>query len=345
MKSFKKILLFGAFFALVACSSSSDFLFPDAEETKAEPVKQEARYDSASFISQKVLGFEKEVSEFKTYVDGRRQKASDYTNTANNSLSEYRMTVSQINSRLQAGTTPNNPELLDMWKDARTKLEKISDNAFELKRYAQDIDSDISMVDYFTDSIRASYRVGGATDAQHARLRNLEAQVKDIGTSINMMEKSADADAERQLAFVESEKQNLNDLALNIRNGKIYTASAAGMQSFADFNTFSTAKAATSTSLSSRGRPIFTINYDRDVNYQEPLFQALNRSLERNPQARFDLVVVTPKRFAGKASATAERNASEVLKTLTEMGLPTSRVALSTAIADVSTEEIQIFAK
>jgi hypothetical protein len=357
MKLIKKGILFGVVAALSACSSSDDFFFPEAgaqATTGARAVMNSSvdvavAYDSTSFMSKKIEASTREINDFKAYVDGRKNTSNAYAEKANQILSEYRMQVSQINARLQAGTTPNNPELLDMWKVSRTKLESINDVAFDLKRYAQDVESDLQMVNYFVSSIKDLYLVGGATESQHATLKTLEAQVKDMEAGIKMMVKTAEAESQREQAYVESQKNSLADLALNIREGKIYSVEASNAltsQGFADFaNVTSAANAATITSVAAKGRSIFTINFDKNVKYQEPLFQAMNRALERNPQARFDLVVVTPKRLGGKSSSAAERNAADVLKTLTEMGLPTNRIDLSTAVDNVTAEEIQIFSK
>ncbi|MBT4463318.1 MAG: hypothetical protein HOC60_01430, partial [Rhodospirillaceae bacterium] len=74
--------------------------------------------------------------------------------------------------------------------------------------------------------------------------------------------------------------------------------------------------------------------FDRpNVPYQQALYAAVSRVLERRPGAIFDLVAVAPA-VGGPArvalnSNKAQRFAEDVLRSLIDMGLPPSRVAMS----------------
>lgn len=98
-----------------------------------------------------------------------------------------------------------------------------------------------------------------------------------------------------------------------------------------------------------RGRPLVVIRFDRaNVDYQSTLYSVINRALEREPNAAFDLVAVTPAKNAGQAGATtqARRNAEGVLRSLTGMGLPASRINLSaTSSGDTQSNEVQIYVR
>jgi hypothetical protein len=93
------------------------------------------------------------------------------------------------------------------------------------------------------------------------------------------------------------------------------------------------------------------IRFDRpNVQYEQPLYSAVSRALERRPDAFFDVVAVSPQASnTGRAALdtnAARRNAQGVLRALTDMGLPTSRVALSaTTAADAQTNEVRIFVR
>lgn len=85
------------------------------------------------------------------------------------------------------------------------------------------------------------------------------------------------------------------------------------------------------------------IRFDRpDVAYEPALYQALSRALERRPDATFDLVAVSPNE-AGQA--TVRREADNVFKSMTSMGLLAERVAMATmAQASATTPEVYIYA-
>ena len=98
-------------------------------------------------------------------------------------------------------------------------------------------------------------------------------------------------------------------------------------------------------------RPLVVIRFDRpNVNYQQALYTAVSQALQRKPDAQFDLVAVTPLK-GGTArvaldSNAARRNAQSVLRSLTDMGLPPSRVAMSATTAqDTSSSEVRLFVR
>jgi hypothetical protein len=79
------------------------------------------------------------------------------------------------------------------------------------------------------------------------------------------------------------------------------------------------------------------------VDYQQALYAAVNRALERRPQAVFDLVAVAPPRGS---AAQARRNAENVMRSLSNMGLPASRVSMSAmSSAEAQTSEVHLYVR
>ena len=76
------------------------------------------------------------------------------------------------------------------------------------------------------------------------------------------------------------------------------------------------------------------IRFDRpNVNYEQALYTAVNRVLQRKPDATFNLIAVSSvsggvAKSALNSNAT-RRNAQAVLRSLVDMGLPPSRVMMS----------------
>ena len=91
------------------------------------------------------------------------------------------------------------------------------------------------------------------------------------------------------------------------------------------------------------------IRHDRpNIVFEDALYTALNRALNRYPDARFDVVLaLPPTRPDGdplSALAVGERQIEEVVWAMTDMGLPADRLyiaARTDANADVN--EIRIF--
>ena len=382
----RKLIALLSVVVLGACSSTSETLFAGSEQTN-KPVKETSTAFDGTFIKNKIANFASEQAELKKLVDSRKDSLQAMRNETNTAVSDYRSAVAQINSKLQLGTTPGNPELMDEWKDARAKLEKINNIAFDIKRLVADVESDQSMVDYMVGSIQASYKIRGATEDEHKQLKALEEEAKQIGSNISIFARQLNAEAERQQAYVENEKYNLNDVALNIKNGKLY-----GMGNSTDFfanggSMFSSDEAYNAfmeendqeynfasrrapaprrqivrenraeknvmvplraptpivekASAPISTRPIVVVKFDKaNVEFEEPLYQALSRALERNPSATFEVSGIAPQ---GKPSTNVKKDVKAVMNALTEMGLPASRVAITMSTDNVEFDEVRVF--
>lgn len=382
----KKLIALLSVVVLGACSSTSDTLFAGSETTN-KPAKESSTAFDGTFIKNKIANFASEQAELKKLVDSRKETLQEMRNETNTAVSDYRSAIAQINSKLQLGTTPGNPELMDEWKDARAKLEKINNIAFDIKRLVADVESDQSMVDYMVGSIQASYKIRGATEDEHKQLKGLEEEAKQIGSNISIFARQLNAEAERQQAYVDNEKYNLNDVALNIKNGKLYGMGGSSTDFFANggsmfssdeaYNAFMEENEQEYGYASRRApaprrqpmprvernvmlpvpapvverapapavsaRPIVVVKFDKaNVAFEEPLYQALSRALERNPSATFEVSGVAPQ---GKSSTDVKKDVKAVMNALTEMGLPASRVAITMSTDNVPFDEVRVFEK
>ena len=98
-------------------------------------------------------------------------------------------------------------------------------------------------------------------------------------------------------------------------------------------------------------RPLVTIRFYRSkVPYEKAVFTAVSLALERRSDVMFDLVAVapqldTPSEIALHSEA-SKRNAENVFRSLTGMGLPPERVSLSaTTSANVQSDEVQLYVR
>ena len=85
--------------------------------------------------------------------------------------------------------------------------------------------------------------------------------------------------------------------------------------------------------LASAGTPLVVIRFDHpDVDYQQILYAALNQALQTRPNAGFEVVAVSPTRGTAAsvqiAQTTAKRHAQEVMRSMTDMGVPATRMGV-----------------
>jgi hypothetical protein len=260
----------------------------------------------------------------------------------------YHATVASINTRLQVGTTPGNPILVQQFNSAGTDLEKISTDTSELNRLATAVSSASTMSAFLSESTRATLNVSGAVDEDHKQLAILEDEVNRTVVLIERLLKELAEDVRRQTNYVATERSNLNLLSAGIKGGEIYGSSLANQAVIAAAGNSVFQGPAQAKDTTGR-RPLVVIRFDRpDIPYQQALYAAVSRVLESRPGAVFDLVAVAPN--AGGAarialnSNKAQRFAEGVLRSLIDMGLPPSRVAMSGKTGSQSkTNEVHLY--
>jgi len=288
---------------------------------------------SNTYVGKKIVGLRAELKRLQASVAQHNGALQQLRANIVRDSQHYHSAVAGINTRLQVGTTPGNPILVQQFNTARENLERIGRDTGELTKLATAVSADSTMSAFLSESTRAAFSVSGAVDEDHTQLAILEDEVNRTVVLIERLLKELADDVRRQTNYVSTERANLNLLSAGIKGGEIYGASLANQAivSAAGGSIYQGPARATDTT---GRRPLVVIRFDRnDVPYQQALYAAVSRVLERRPGAVFDLVAVAPS--AGGAarvalnSNKAQRHAEGVLRSLVDMGLPPSRVAMS----------------
>ncbi len=277
----------------------------------------------------------------------------------------YYAAVATINTQMQAGTTPGNPRLLKKLSEAETSLDNLGKSSATLNRIALDAATAASEAAYLLESARAAYGLSGAVEEDHVRLAQMEDEVNNTIVLIERILNNVNDDITRTSTYMSSEQANLRTLALSVSNGDLYGKSLANRPFSSMAGTFRpVADASSDAALApvqqssaagapppplSGPRPLVKIRFDKtSVDYEQPVYLAVNEALQRYPDARFDLVAVHP--TGGNAaqvaieSTKARRNAEKVLRTLTQMGLSLDRIDLSNSeSAQATSNEVHLY--
>ena len=259
----------------------------------------------------------------------------------------YHGTIAAVNARLQIGTTPGNPILVQQFNSAQTDIEKLHEDVGEMNKLATDVAGTSTKAAFLSESSRATRGVAGAVDEDHRQLSVLEDEIDRTVVLIDRLIKEVSTDVRRQTNYIAGEKANLNTVGASIKTGEAFGASLG--QIAKDSQDRANPVAAGEARDPGGRRPLVVIRFDRtDVPYQQALYSAVSRVLERRPDAVFDLIAVAP--AVGGAAREAvntnrsRRHAENVLRSLVEIGLPPSRVAISTrTLADAKVNEVHLY--
>ena len=307
---------------------------------------------TGTFVGQKVLELRQELERLQNAVITHNEQLQELRGRVVEDSQRYHGTVAAINTRLQVGTTPGNPILVQQFNGARADLERLSADIGEMNKLGTAVSGDSTMASFLAESTRATFRVSGAVDEDHRQLSILQDEVDQTNVLVDRLLSELSQDIRRQTEYVATERGNLNLLASGIRSGEVYGASLMNQAIFSAAGGGTVMPSAPSPSADIRSRrPLVVIRFDRpNVPYQQAVYNAVSQVLDRRPGATFDLVAVAPGR-GGTARVALEankarRNAETVMRSLVDMGLPPSRVAMSSTTSDnATTNEVHLYVR
>jgi hypothetical protein len=308
------------------------------------PVNVEGGADTGTAVNKTVQNLRSQVQGLESHLAANAQRLADLRAAGAGEASAYHESKARITTRLQVGTTRGNPELVGEWNTAQAALDQLTGQINGLNALGTDLSGDSSAAHYALDTISATFNVSGAVDEDHRQLAVLEDETNQTIVLIDRLLREVSEDVQRQTAYVANERANLTTLAGAIKNGELYGADLGAPM-----------LASTAPSISSSGSyggaALVTIRFDRsNVDYQQILYTALTQALQSRPASSFQVVAVSPTR--GTASAVqlaqtdAKRHAQEVLRSMTDMGVPATRLAVSSATdPGLATTEVRVFVR
>jgi len=322
---------------------------PSLGSSSFDPIGVTNGSPTGTFVGVKVMALRNDLQGLQATLARQNQALQQIRLETVQDSQRYHGTVAAINARLQVGTTPGNPILTQQWNGAQGELDRISEDVLKMNRLANEVTSSSTMAGFLLDSVRAARSLSGAVDEDHRQLRILEDETNRTVVMVERLLGELTNDAVRQQQYVASEKQSLNTLALGIKNGALFPG---GLSSRLSVGFDSQPVAQTARALPQSEQPLVTIRFDRpNVNYEPALYAAVKSALDRRPSATFDVIAVSPAGGSpaqqSLAAGNARRNAETVLRSLTEMNMPASRVRVSSATSPAASAngEVQVFVR
>jgi hypothetical protein len=309
------------------------------------PVPIEPGSNTGTAVSASIATLRGQIQALEDHLASNAARLADLRNQGADAATAYHESKARITTRLQIGTTRGNPELVSEWNAAQASLDTLAGNINGLNALAAAIAADSSTAHFALDQIQSTYNVSGAVDEDHRQLAVLEDETSQTIVLIDRLLKASSDDTQRQTAYVANERANLTTLAGAIKNGELYGGDLGSL------TLASAGGALPASSLALAGTPLVVIRFDRrGVDYQQQLYAALSQALQSRPSADFSVVAVAPTR--GNAAAVqlaqtaAKNHAQEVLRSMTDMGVPASRVAVASATDPVATSsEVRVFVR
>lgn len=332
----------------IPASTAEANRLPTLGASSFEPAGVTAGQPTGTEVGRRVDRLRDDLSRLQTSVGNDNSELQALRQQAIADAVRYQELVARIQARLQVGTTPGNPELVAAWTEAQLTLDKIADSVGQMAALSNKAANDSALAAFILELVRATYGLTGAVDEDHRQLAVLEDETNRTVVLIDRLLNELNEDIARQTNYVSRERSDITVLSVAVKNGELFGTSLANRA----FGTAAPLRGSANTvgGLTNR-RPLVVIRFDRpNVPYQEPLFTAVSEALNRRPGSVFDVVSIvpqqgTPAQVALNANQ-ARRNAEQVVQSLSEMGLPSDRLSLSsTSSGDVANNEVHIYVR
>ncbi len=313
-----------------------------------EPLSITPGQPTGTFVGEKVNELRGELHALQGAIAQHNRILQETRGKIISDSQRYHNTIAAMNARLQVGTTPGNPILVQQYNNAQGDLDQLESDIVAMNQLAQAVTTDSTLSAFLAESTRAAFSVSGAVDEDHRQLTIIEDEVNRTVVLIERLLKEVSGDVRRQTAYVGTERSNMNLLSAGIKSGEIYGVSLIN-QAMASAGANRTSNVAGMPTDTTGRRPLVVIRFDRiDVPYEQALYNAVSKVLERRPDALFDLVAVAPsggdEAMIALNSSKSRRHAENVLRSLVDMGLPPSRVAVSgKTAATANVNEVHLY--
>lgn len=319
---------------------------PILGNTNFSPMGPSQGAPTGTMVGQRVIQLRGELAALNTRIGQHNTHLQELRAVTAGNAQRYHGTVAAVTARLQLGTTPGNPIVINQWNAAQADLDRLSSDISSLNGLSNAVAEDAGMGEFMLETARATYGLAGAIDEDHRQLGILEDETNRSLVLIQRLLGELSQDISRQTAYVGNERARLTTLANSINKGVMYGETLA---SGASLPPLGSPAAMSGGGMAMAGRPLVVIRFDRaDVDFEQPLYSALTRALESRPDARFDVVSVVP---AGsnasdmrRSQTQSRRNAEAVMASIADMGLPASRLSISsTTSGEISSNEVRVY--
>ena len=261
----------------------------------------------------------------------------------------YHSTVAAISARLQIGTTPGNPILLNQYERALTELAAVGSQGQEMVELGNQISLLSGRVSYLKDQTMSAKRLRGAVDEDHRKLSGLQDDIKRRGVDLTRLLENLNETIRRRDIYLAAERRRLTQLASAISVGESFGNGLGTINSLPASNDENVINQDKRSDANLSGNPIAVIRMKGEKDkFSQGLFGAVSAALERSPNASFTLVAVSSS--SGNSSEKAQRaanareEASKIISSLISMGMPADRISITDlALANVEDTEVRVY--
>ena len=303
-----------------------------------------------TYVGQRILEMQEEFNKLDADIKQGESNFEELKFNGIKSAENYHSIVAAIAARLQIGTTPGNPILLNQYEQAQTELAEVGAQGQNLVDVGNQIALFSTRVSYLLEQARSAKKLRGAVDEDHRNLSSFQDTLKRRNVDVLRTLEDLNETVRRRDIFLAAERRRLTQLANAISVGESFGLGLGTIGSLPAINdNENLGQGRRSDNISVSPNPIAIFRINEQNNYEQNLFGAISATLDKAPKSNFTLVAVSSS--AGNPSEQAERAAnarndvSKLISSLISMGMPADRISVSSlSVANVENTEVRLYA-
>ena len=323
---------------------------PDIPENNTQTTNNGKVAPIFTYVGQRILEMQEEFNKLDADIKQGENNFEELKFNGIKSAENYHSIVAAIAARLQIGTTPGNPILLNQYEQAQTELAEVGAQGQNLVDVGNQIALFSTRVSYLLEQARSAKKLRGAVDEDHRNLSSFQDTLKRRNVDVIRTLEDLNETVRRRDIFLAAERRRLTQLANAISIGESFGLGLGALGSLPAINDDENSEQGRrSNNINVSPNPIAIFRINEQDNYEQNLFGAISATLDKAPKSKFTLVAVSSS--SGNPSEQAERAAnarndvSRLISTLVSMGMPVDRISVSSlSVADVENTEVRLYA-
>lgn len=230
----KKFAFLSATALLLAACAANEVQFPGVSPSPVLNISN----SSGSFVGKKVNEFTREYNSIHSSVNSSAQKLAQINQSIAEADSEYNAVINTIEAKLQAGTTPSNPDLVSALNKAQENLGTLENGTQKLASVASEVAAQQEKLSALKSTVSATYAIPGAYDVDHADLNIISSALEQQENTNADLMASVKADMADEQSKAQQFRAEITRLNVDVAAGYVNkTAAAVSYDSRTNFKT------------------------------------------------------------------------------------------------------------
>jgi hypothetical protein len=180
---------------------------------------------TATPVGLKVATLKKNLQTVESTSASLIQSTRELYETVITEVNQYYSAIAEIEAKLQLGTTPANPKLVELRNQALQQLEKLAKIIGMMNSFSTNFTTMSQQVKALLSHTQTTFRLPGAVDEDHAHLLSISGELEQLDRVIGQMSIIITTNIQRQNEWLNMERIRFTNLEKSIERGQLEPSS------------------------------------------------------------------------------------------------------------------------